>query len=125
MARYLYFELSEFDCPGHQGSGKYVDPVLIRILDSMRNDCGFPFHVTSGYRTPEHNRAVGGKKSSDHLKKNDGYSHGVDIACDNSYERYAIISAALRRNITRIGIGKDFIHIGNWRENPQLVCWLY
>ena len=38
------------------------------VLDPLRGAWGKPITVTSGYRCPELNRAVGGSMTSDHLK---------------------------------------------------------
>lgn len=41
---------------------------LVRdVLDPLRDDLGRPIRITSGYRSPEVNRAIGGSISSDHL----------------------------------------------------------
>ena len=125
MSRYKYFELFEFDSPDDPGSGRHMDPVLLDKLDFMREYCGFPFIVTSGVRTKEHNINKGGAENSDHLIKSDGLSHGADIAYEGSRQRYLILAAAFKYGIRRIGIGKDFIHLGNWYQNDQDVTWLY
>jgi hypothetical protein len=39
--------------------------------------------------------------------------------------RYAVLEALLNVGITRIGIGKTFIHAGMNPANPQEVTWLY
>ena len=41
---------------------------LISALDKIREQYGKPIIVTSGYRCPELNRAVGGVNSSQHVK---------------------------------------------------------
>ncbi len=38
-----------------------------RVLDPLRAARGAPIRITSGYRSPELNRAVDGSKGSDHL----------------------------------------------------------
>lgn len=38
-----------------------------RILDPLREFLGFPILITSGYRSPALNRAVGGSKNSQHM----------------------------------------------------------
>lgn len=44
-----------------------VAVALMDQLDALRAAIGKPLHITSGYRSPEHNRAVEGKKGSKHL----------------------------------------------------------
>ena len=39
-----------------------------RILQPLRNRWQYPIRVTSGYRCPKLNNAIGGSKSSQHLK---------------------------------------------------------
>ena len=42
--------------------------LLAHRLQSVRDQLKQPILINSGYRTPEHNRAVGGVKNSYHLK---------------------------------------------------------
>jgi len=42
--------------------------LLAHRLQGIRDLLGRPILINSGYRTPEHNRAVGGAKNSYHLK---------------------------------------------------------
>ena len=44
-----------------------IDDELVVLLQCIREHFGKPVHITSGYRTAEHNAAVGGSKSSQHL----------------------------------------------------------
>ena len=41
---------------------------LVDMLDGARELCGFPLVITSGYRDPEKNKAVGGVPDSSHTK---------------------------------------------------------
>ena len=125
MTRYKYFKLSEFDSPDEPGSGRHIDPKLVDKLDMMRDYCGFPFHVNSGVRTIAHNIEEGGKETSDHLIHMDGLGHGVDIAFPDATKGYAMLDAAFKYGIRRIGVGTTFLHFGNWYQNPQDVIWTY
>ncbi len=66
------FSRSEFAC---RCCGKAdIDPRLVDALQELRDLANAPIRVTSGYRCPEHNRAVGGAKQSRHLR-----GHAADI----------------------------------------------
>ncbi|MBR9701051.1 DUF882 domain-containing protein [Candidatus Woesearchaeota archaeon] len=40
----------------------------INVLQRIRDKTGAPIHVTSAYRCPAHNKAIGGVKNSQHVK---------------------------------------------------------
>ena len=59
-ATYKHFQAEEFDHPDK------LDPELLLLLDWTRADSGVPFIITSDYRTPEHNKRIGGSPYSLH-----------------------------------------------------------
>ena len=44
-----------------------VHPALLLLLEQVRRHFDRPVHLTSGYRTAEHNRRIGGQPNSKHL----------------------------------------------------------
>lgn len=48
---------------------KNILPTL-RVVDLVREDLGVPLKVTSAYRSPAYNKAVGGASRSQHLRNN-------------------------------------------------------
>ena len=61
-----HFRVQEFRCK--DGSDPvFVDTALVELLEQLRAHFGKAVTITSGYRTPAHNAAVGGAKSSQHL----------------------------------------------------------
>lgn len=68
-----HFRLSEFaskDC----SDKVLVDDDLVSLLEQIREAAGGAVTINSGYRSPEHNAAVGGVSSSQHL-----YGRAADI----------------------------------------------
>lgn len=60
------FQVRELRC--RDGSDTVmVDEALTVVLQCIREHFGKAVVITSGYRTPAHNAAVGGAKSSQHL----------------------------------------------------------
>ena len=47
---------------------KHLEQLIDNILDPLRERYGKPITVNSGYRCPELNKAVGGSKTSQHMK---------------------------------------------------------
>lgn len=60
------FKLYEFECKDGSGLVK-VDPELLDKLQKLRDLVKRPIMINSGYRTPEHNKKVGGSPNSQHL----------------------------------------------------------
>ena len=116
-----YFALSEFDSPDEPGSGSKMNHKFLEKLDYARGNAGVPFKINSGYRTEYWNDKV--------IKARIGSSHklgiAADIACRGSRDRALIITALLEVGITRIGIGKTFIHCDVDNKKDQDVFWLY
>jgi len=90
------------------------------MLDDARHKAGIPFVITSGYRCPSHNRAVGGVANSAHTK-----GLAADIACSDERSRGYIIGALYEASFNRIGIHPDFIHVDDDDSKSADVVWLY
>ena len=103
--RWKNFSPAEIACRG-SGQLKLVPEALDR-LQELRDLLGKPLIVRSAYRSPEHNRAVGGAKASKHM---DGMA--FDIAMAN-HDPVAFEVAA--REVGFLGFGyyprSGFMHI--------------
>jgi hypothetical protein len=64
--RWKNFSPRELACKG-TGSIR-VDEVALDKLQELREKLGIPLLVTSAYRSPEHNKKVGGAKESYHMR---------------------------------------------------------
>mgnify|MGYP003628126566 FL=1 len=117
MSDYKYFKIEDFNC---QETGENeMHPEFIKKLDHLREICGFPFIITSGYRSPNH--------SLERSKPNGGGSHTKGIAADirasGGSERYQIQKHAYALGFTGIGQHKSFIHLDIRDTKP--VAWPY
>lgn len=62
-----HFKVKEFACK--DGSPVvFVDDYMVTLLEILRQTINKPIIITSGYRTPEHNKKVGGAKCSYHMR---------------------------------------------------------
>lgn len=65
-------------------NGSYITPdnvvaianLVTNVLQPVRDKLGFPMTITSGYRSPALNRAIGGVANSQHMK-----GEAADIQC--------------------------------------------
>lgn len=44
-----------------------IKKLVVNVMDKIRTEYGMPIYITSGYRTPEHNKKVGGVANSQHI----------------------------------------------------------
>jgi len=64
------FKISEFDSKDGAEMPYDVKMNVIELIDNLnvlRQELGSPLYVNSGYRSPEHNKSIGGSLNSQHL----------------------------------------------------------
>jgi len=120
FAKIQYFRSHEFASPDLPGSGDHMQIEFIEKLVQARRMANMPFKITSGYRTPEHNKKVGGVKNSAHTK-----GLAADIRTRNGRERYVILNALMKAGFKRFGIAKRFIHVDLDKSKREMTTWLY
>jgi uncharacterized protein YcbK (DUF882 family) len=111
-----YFSTSEFNCQHTGKNGMEKD--FLSKLDALREHCGFPFVITSGYRSPDHPLEAVKEIPGTHAQ-----GIAADIKITNSAHRYSLIKAALEHGFTGIGVAGDFIHLDIRGSLP--VMWTY
>lgn len=111
-----YFSYDEFKCK-ETGENK-IKPDFVARLDLLREACGFPFVITSGYRSPSHSAEKAKEKPGFHAQ-----GIAADIAVKNGIERGKIVRAAIDLGFTGIGVASDFIHVDT--RDGELVLWGY
>lgn len=86
---------------------------LLDKMNTLRQKVGLPIHITSGYRTPEHNLNVGGSPTSRHL---DGMAADIWV---NGMTPGQLALVAKEVGFTGIGVysKKGFTHV-DVREEP-------
>ena len=118
-----YFLYSEFDQKGMAGSGElYMDRNFLNCLDALRHKCGFPFVITSGYRSPEHPIESRKEKAGTHAQ-----GIAADIKVSTAQQRYTLVEEAIKMGFGGIGIHSVFVHIDmrSVDGNSKPVMWLY
>lgn len=71
-----------------------------KVLQPIRDKYGYPIQVTSGYRSPKLNTAVGGSKTSQHLT-----GAAADITCTATLKGYLfdVIKKMIERGEIEVG----------------------
>lgn len=100
------FRVKEFACT--DGSDPiFIDTDLVKILQKIRNHFGKSVTITSAYRTPGKNKAVGGTAYSQHL-----YGKAADIKVKGvAPKTVATYANKLLPKSGGIGTYKTFTHI--------------
>ncbi len=92
-----------------------IDLVVVCIAQLIRDITGKAVIINSGYRTPSHNKAVGGTSNSKHLLgcALDFYVKGIKTP-----QTYANLAYSI--GLVRVGVYSNFVHMDTARS-PQ---WL-
>lgn len=100
------FRVKEFSCT--DGSDPvFIDSDLVAVLQKIRNHFGKSVTITSAYRTPGKNKAVGGQVYSQHL-----YGRAADIKVKGvAPKSVAAYAEKLLPNKGGIGTYSTFTHI--------------
>lgn len=124
-----HFSFDEMKCKGN-GTIDMTDAfrLLMDRLEAVRRDFGRPINVTSGYRSPEHNRKV----------SNTGYDGphtlaAVDIKCSGG-ATHRLLELAIKHGFTGIGVSQKgnhaarFLHLDMLTptaRRPRPAVWSY
>jgi zinc D-Ala-D-Ala carboxypeptidase len=111
-----YFKVEDFNC---QETGENeMCPDFLQKLDALREVCGFPFIITSGYRSPNHSIEAKKVKPGTHAQ-----GIAADIKVVGGAQRMAIIRNASIMGFNGIGVAKGFVHVDTRETTP--VAWKY
>ena len=102
--RWPNFSPRELAC---KGTGRLlVDEVALDALQRLRDELGRPIIVVSAYRSPEHNRKVGGARNSYHVR---GMAADIQVRGVSPEDVYTFCDEAFPKG----GVGKysTFTHI--------------
>lgn len=121
---YKYFTESELACSHCNQRG--IDEQFMSKIESLREELGFPFIVTSGYRCEQH--PIEARKTS-----SGAHTTGRALDISVSGERaFRLLSGALSAGFTGIGVNQKgssrFIHlddIENSITKPRPWVWSY
>ena len=104
MSQFKYFKLEDFDCQETGENGMSIE--FIERLDGLRSVCGFPFIVTSGYRSPDHSIEARKEKPGQHAQ-----GIAADIKVVGGVQRRILVEKALQMGFTGVGVDLSLIHI--------------
>lgn len=103
------FVLSEF-AAAHQGRWAVVQPHMIEALQAIRNRVG-PLKIGSGYRSPGHNKHVGGAPFSRHQ-----YGDAVDLSGVEA-SLSEVRDACRIEGASYVKVYSSHVHC-DWRNDP-------
>ena len=79
--------------------------LAIKLLQPVRDLYGKPMYVNSGFRSPEVNKAVGGKISSDHLQ-----GKSADVRANNPRELFNLVRNS-KLSFDQLILYPSFVHM--------------
>ena len=120
-----FFRPKELACKCGCGTSGF-DLDFLATLNTIREECGFSFPLSSAYRCPQHPIEARKKSPGSHSS-----GKAVDVLC-NGEKALEVISVAQKHGIKRIGVqqkgGGRFIHLDGCTEDEGFTVpafWSY
>ena len=107
-----HFSKKEFDCQCGCDAGP-INRVLVEKLEQVRLEFGRGMRINSGIRCLPHNRKIGSKDTSSHIK-----CLAADVGCTSMEDRHKLLSIFLKY-FKRVGVHKLFIHVDVDPDKPD------
>jgi len=86
-----------------------MDTYLLEVLETIRDECGFPLRVTSGFRCEKHNQELkGSSPKSQHFL---GKAVDIDTSRLSAEMKYKLAEAPLVFGIRGFGVYDRFFHL--------------
>jgi uncharacterized protein YcbK (DUF882 family) len=123
------FLLSEIfgDEPASDLQKQTAKRLALTILQPIRDKLGRPIDIGSGYRSPAHNKKIGGSPTSEHTWQDD--SGAVDISIPDDMERIEVLQFIMDKMYYSIGqciwyVETNHLHISiaGRKQSDFLVC---
>lgn len=96
------------------------------VLEPLRQAYGKPIHISSGYRSPKLNKAVGGASTSQHL-----YGQAADITCmtdsvSGNKELFDVAQRLIANGTIKVGqlideYGYNWVHISTPNKHTNQI----
>ena len=114
------FSRREFACRcGQCGGRAEMVQLFVNRLQLAREISNVPYTPTSGFRCELHPETVK-RPTSSHPK-----GLAVDISTPTPGQRYRVLAGLYGAGLTRIGIGKDFVHVDDDPDKDHGLMWDY
>ena len=109
------FNRQEFDCNDGSAMPEEVEKNIIELaeqLQILRDHIGLPIRITSGYRSKEYNRRIGGVRNSMHVigKASDLYMDGMSARELNGVIIDLIRAGKMKEGGVGLYVSKGFVH---------------
>lgn len=95
-----------------------LDRKLIQKLVLVQSYSGLILEITSGFRTPQKDKAVGGSGSGSHTR-----GLAVDILCTDSKQAFTLLNAIIQAGFVRFGYEAQHFHVDIDTSLSQNVFW--
>ena len=95
----------------------HCDVAFLQKLQTLRELCGFPLVITSGYRCSKHPEEAKKEQPGMHNK-----GIAVDIVKPQGEKAYTLLKLAIQLGFQGIGVSNKFIHLDT-RDSPAV--WGY